>query len=229
VSDAPKHPEPSRQPDEAVEGAPAQFTGPTSAPPAAGQPGTADGPPAGPDAPAAPDQPPSPEGQLPAGPGAPTPSRTGRTVAIVVAAVLATVTVLCIGGLGAGYLIYRHVSEPDRSTPGVVTRQYLQATFDDRDKSKASQFTCGPPSDIGSIEQTLTDIISREQRFNIHITVGWENFDAQQNKTAANVKVRLKIEVPEENGQPSESFQQWSFALRHQGSGWRVCGAQRVG
>jgi hypothetical protein len=159
---------------------------------------------------------------------APVAGRRGRVVGIVLAAVLGGLAVLCVGGLGTGYLLYRKASEPDRSTPGVVVRQYLQATFDDRDESKAARFTCTRPADIGEMQQELADIVSREKRFGIRITVGWENFTVEESKATATVGARLKIAVPEENGQPSESFQQWSFAMRHQNSGWRVCDAHRI-
>jgi hypothetical protein len=174
-------------------------------------------------------------GETDAGPAAggeepaPAPRSRGRTLRIVLASVLGGLAVLCVGGLGTGYLLYRKVSEPDRSTPGVVVRQYLGATFDDRDESKAARFTCGRPTDISATQQVLADLVSREKRFNIRITVGWENFTTQESKATATVGVRLKIAVPEENGQPSESFQQWNYALRHQISGWRVCDAHRVG
>ncbi|GII25188.1 hypothetical protein [Planosporangium mesophilum] len=155
--------------------------------------------------------------------------RPGRVTGIVLAVVLGTATLLCFGGLGVGYFVYYRVSEPDRSTPAVVVRQYLQATFDDRDKSKAARFTCGRPEDIGDIEQKVADIAGREQRFGIHITVGWENFTAHENKQTATVSARLTIQVPEQTGQPSESFQNWNFAMRRQNGDWRVCGAQQTG
>jgi hypothetical protein len=159
----------------------------------------------------------------------PAPRARGRTLRIVLASVLGGLAVLCVGGLGTGYLLYRKVSEPDRSTPGVVVRQYLDATYDDRDELKAARFTCERPANIRETQQELADLVSREKRFDIRITVGWENFTTQANKATATVGVRLKIAVPEENGQPSESFQQWTFSLRHQSSGWRVCEAHRVG
>ncbi len=59
----------------------------------------------------------------------PAPRSRGRTLRIVLASVLGALAVLCVGGLGTGYLLYRKVSEPDRSTPGVVVRQYLEATL----------------------------------------------------------------------------------------------------
>jgi hypothetical protein len=211
VSDEPKSPEPSHQPESGVD--------------------EASDPPVGLPAPVAHVQQPGEgvESKPDTAKAEPPVGRRRRMVATILAVVLGGLTVLCVGGLGAGYLFYRQASEPDRSTPGVVVRQYLQATFDDRDKSKAARFTCGKPEDIGEIEQKLADIVSREKRFGIRITVGWENFVAEERKGTGTVTVRLKIEVPEQTGQSSESFQQWSFALRQQNTGWRVCGAQRSG
>ncbi|MDT4989786.1 MAG: hypothetical protein QOI74_3880, partial [Micromonosporaceae bacterium] len=111
---------------------------------------------------------------------------------------------------------------------GVVVRQYLQATFDDRNETRAARFTCGKPAEITQVQQALADVVSREKRFGVHITVGWENFTTRAGTDQATVTNRVKIAVPEEAGQSSESFQQWSFELRRR-SGWRVCGAQRIG
>jgi hypothetical protein len=211
VTDAPKPPEPANQPESGV---PAQPMPPPPSIPQARQPSAGEV-----------DAEPAPGG----GGAAPAPRSRGRTLRIVLASVLGALAVLCVGGLGTGYLLYRKVSEPDRSTPGVVVRQYLGATFDDRDELKAARFTCGRPAEISETQQELADLVSREKRFNIRITVSWENFTTQESKATATVGVRLKIAVPEENGQPSESFQQWNYALRHQSSGWRVCDAHRAG
>jgi hypothetical protein len=159
----------------------------------------------------------------------PAAGKARRTVGVVLASVLGVVALLCVGGLGTGYFLYYKASEPDRSTPGLAVRQYLHATFETRDKAKADQFTCQGQAALGEIDQTLADIVSREQRFNIRITVGWENFVAEQAKETATVDTRLKIAVPEQTGQSSESFQLWRFDVRHQSSGWRVCGAKRAG
>src|SRR5689334_3809624 len=77
-----------------------------------------------------------------AGEQAPASRSRGRTLRIVLASVLGGLAVLCVGGLGTGYLLYRKVSEPDRSTPGVVVRQYLDATLNERDDNRAGLFTC---------------------------------------------------------------------------------------
>ena len=147
-----------------------------------------------------------------------------KTALIVIAGVLA---LLCVGGLGSAYFYYRKVSEPDRSTPGVVVRQYLQATFDNRDSTEAARYTCGSPRDIAAVQQLLADVTSREKQYDIRITVRWEDFSPQINDGRSTVDLRMKISVPEESGGSSESIQQWSFDLRRR-DGWRVCNAHRV-
>ncbi|MGC9670328.1 hypothetical protein ACNTMW_27765 [Planosporangium sp. 12N6] len=226
MSDEPKPPEPPHPPDNGIDATAGRTAGAAPGVRPDASPGVPSG--AAADAPASP-----PAGASTADGEAAAPDQAkigrGRVVGIVLVAVFAVAVLLCMGGLGVGYLFYRGVSEPDRSTPGVVVRQYLQATFDDRDKSKAARFTCEQPTDIGEIERTLAEIVSREQRFGIRITVGWEDFVSEENGNAATVRVRLKTMVPEQTGQSSESFRIWSFTLMHRSNGWRVCGAQPVG
>jgi hypothetical protein len=222
VNDVPRPPEPSHPPQTGVN-VPRQPPTPDGAEggrPAAGgarwEQATADGSQGGA---------PTPE----TGAAAERPARSRRqVVGIVLAVALSVVAVACVGALGTGFFVYRKVSEPDRSTPGVVVRQYLQATFDDRNETKAARFTCGKPAEITQVQQALADVVSREKRFDVHITVGWENFTTKVGTDRATVTNRVKIAVPEAAGQSSESFQQWNFELR-QRSGWRVCDAQRIG
>jgi hypothetical protein len=169
----------------------------------------------------------APETETGAAPERPVRSRR-QIVGIVLAVIISVLAVACVGTVGTGFLLYRKASEPDRSTPAVVVRQYLQATFDDRSEARVARFTCGPPADLAQVQQALADVAGREKRFAIHITVGWENFTTKVSGDRATVTTRLKIAVPEASGQSSESFQQWSFDLRRR-SGWRVCDAQRIG
>jgi hypothetical protein len=220
VTEVPKPPESAPQPDSGVDGASGQgipearqpVPGETTQDTGTGPPGAA-----------------GPTGVDPAAADEPVPPRRSRrrVLGIVLAVVVGAVGMLCVGAIGTGLFVYHQISEPDRSTPGVVVRQYLEATFEDRDETKAARFTCVQPTQIGAVQQMLTDIVSREKRFGIHITVGWENFEARAQKSRATVAARMKITVPEESGQSSESFQQWNFTLK-QDSGWRVCDAQRV-
>ncbi|HEV7963743.1 MAG TPA: hypothetical protein VGP57_14500, partial [Actinoplanes sp.] len=95
MSDEPKPPEPSHQPESGIDGMPARpAAGSASEPPAEG---------------AEPESGSAGREQAKGG--------RGRTVGIVLAIVLSGVTLLCVGGLGMGYLFYRQASEPDRTTP----------------------------------------------------------------------------------------------------------------
>ena len=144
----------------------------------------------------------------------------------MIAAIL--VAAVCLSGGATFFLYYDKATTPDRHTPGVTVRQYLQITFDDRNSANASQFTCGKPSDVVEIQQLLTEVEDREARYNIHISVSWRGFSEQTNRATATVLVNILIQVPEANGSVSESVQVWRFVVQDH-SGWRVCQAHRTG
>jgi hypothetical protein len=140
---------------------------------------------------------------------------------------LAIVMILCVAGGGVGYVMYRRATEPDRSNPSVVVREYLHQTFDSRDAARAQAVTCGDTTDVSGITSLLDQITSKEQQFDIHIAVRWDGFQEQQHGSTGSVALTLRIEVPEATGAVSESLQQWQFTTRKQ-SGWQVCTARRV-
>jgi hypothetical protein len=202
VTDAPNPSEPAHQP---VSGVPAQ-PGPQSIPQ---PPGEVDGAPA-------PDD----------GEPKPAPRRRGRTLRIVLASVLGAVAVLCVGGLGTGYLLYRKVSEPDRSTPGVVVRQYLDAALNQRDDSRARLFTCRGSTGLAPVQSLRDDNLSKEKQYNVSIRVNPEGFETRQSGSNATVDVKLRLSVSA-NGTFQEQIQSWRFTLRRE-SGWRVCGGEQL-
>ena len=141
---------------------------------------------------------------------------------------LAVVVVLCVGGLGVGYVLYDKATEPDRTTPTVAVDQYLEAALVDRDDSRASLYTCGRSADMQAIKSLREEIEGIEHRYGIHVNVAWDKVTAEAGKAATPVSARLRVQVPEVNGQYSESLQQWRFQTEKR-SGWRVCGAERLG
>src|SRR5205814_1869178 len=67
-------------------------------------------------------------------PGPAPPIKKGRLRrAFIVIAALAVG--LCLGGVAITYALYDKATTPDRSSPILVVRQYLSATFDERDSS----------------------------------------------------------------------------------------------
>lgn len=157
----------------------------------------------------------------------PAPRSRRRTLGIVLASVLGAVAVLCVGGLGTGYLLYRKVSEPDRSTPGVVVRQYLDATLNQRDDSRAHLFTCRSSTGLAPVHALRDDNLSKEKQYNVTIRVNPEGFETRQSGNNATVDVKLRLSVSA-NGTFQEQIQSWRFTLRRE-SGWRVCGGEQLG
>jgi hypothetical protein len=208
VTDAPKPPEPANQPEIGV---PAQPMPPPPSIPQARQPSAGEV-----------DAEPAPG----AGEPTPAPRSRGRTLRIVLASVLGALAVLCVGGLGTGYLLYRKVSEPDRSTPGVVVRQYVNATLNDRDDSRARLFTCRNSSGLAPVRALRDDNESKEKQFNVTISVNPEGFDTRQSGDNATVDVKLRLSVST-NGTFQEQIQSWRFTLKRE-SGWRVCSGEKL-
>jgi hypothetical protein len=163
----------------------------------------------------------------PAPPPRPPKRRGGRLRTILIVALALSVG-LCLGGLAYGYLVYDKVTKPDRSSPTLVVRQYLSATFDTRDALTAARFTCQDPSSMTEVQALLKWVKDQEQKYDIHIQVQWTGMSESVNGDQATVPTDLRIQVPESNGQISESIQHWSFGLRG-ASDWRVCSASKLG
>jgi hypothetical protein len=146
----------------------------------------------------------------------------------MIAILVASLSTLCAGGSLAGYIWYGKATTPDRSTPDLAVRQYLQATFEDNDAGRARLFTCSQPDSLTEVQGTLADIHQRETRFGVKIVVAWEGFSTAEQGRNATVSLNLLIRVPEANGSTSESIDRWTFNTVND-DGWRVCGAHKVG
>ncbi len=147
---------------------------------------------------------------------------------LVLLVMLAVVGVTCVGGVVVGYFLYYKATEPDRSTPGVVVDQYLQATFSDRDENRARLFTCENPDKLTEMQAMLSDIKDREKRGSKIITVHWEDFDSSITGRSATVTANLIVVTPSSAGASSRSIRKWQFTTENR-SGWRVCDAHRIG
>ena len=158
----------------------------------------------------------------------PTPRpRRRRNWRLIIAITAATLGTLCSAGSLTGYLWYDKATTPDRSSPSLVVRQYLRATFEDRDNGRASLFICAKPETLAEVQEVLSDIRTRETRFGVKIVVAWEGFSTTEQGTNASVSTNLLIRVPEANGSTSESLDHWIFTTVKT-DGWRVCGAHKV-
>ncbi|GAA1804062.1 hypothetical protein HC028_04360 [Planosporangium flavigriseum] len=157
-----------------------------------------------------------------AAPAVPAGRSRRRVVTIALAVVLGALAVLCVGGLGFGYVFYRQISEPDRKTPAVVVEQFVEATFNERDHSRVALFTCRD-AELSELNQVVSDLRVREGQFNTRFTVQTANLNVRTKGESAAVETDLQLSTP-----VSRSTQLWRFAMKNQ-SGWRVCGASRLG
>ncbi|WP_406075605.1 hypothetical protein [Micromonospora sp. NBC_01638] len=169
----------------------------------------------------------TPSEQLPPAPVTPAPQpprRRVRTVLTVVAGVLA---LLGIGAAITGYVLYNRASAPDRSAPDVVVDNYLRAFLVDRNDTRANLFTCEGGAQLEALRSLRADLLAREERFGVTITVSWGSLGVQkQGGNAAAVEVALIISARVDGINQSDR-QSWRFDTRLAES-WRVCGGKRA-
>ncbi|MFI7603621.1 hypothetical protein ACIBTV_00675 [Micromonospora sp. NPDC049366] len=166
-----------------------------------------------------------PSEQLPPPPAPPTPARPRRRVRTVLTVVAGVLALLCLGGGIAGYVLYDRATAPDRSAPDVVVDNYLRAFLVDRNDVKAEQFTCGRPLD--QLRELRDDLLVREERFGVPLSVSWGRLDVQRQGDRADVQVDLIISAMVD-GITQSDRQPWRFSAEL-GSDWRVCEGSRSG
>jgi hypothetical protein len=173
--------------------------------------------------PQAPDPPQGSSAAVP--PPAPLPSVwNARSITLIVAGVLMA---LCVGGMGTAYFAYQRAVEPDRANPGVVVTRYVEAAFNTRSTTEAKRYTCSDPASIAESRSLLAEIEGREREHNVRIDVAIGDLDTRTTGSTSTVATQLRLKTVV-NGRFQEQIQYWEYSLRNR-SGWRVCGAHRVG
>ncbi|TYB98018.1 hypothetical protein FXF53_18700 [Micromonospora sp. WP24] len=167
-----------------------------------------------------------PSEQLPPVPVAPAPERPRRPLRTVLTVVAGVLALLCVGAAITGYVLYDRATTPDRSAPDVVVDNYLRAFLVDRNDVRAEQFTCGKghPQQLQALRD---DLMARQERFGVPITVSWGRLDVQQQDDQALVGVTLIISAAV-GGTAQSDRQPWQVSTQL-GDDWRVCGASPVG
>ncbi|MEU5913368.1 hypothetical protein [Micromonospora sp. NPDC047527] len=164
----------------------------------------------------------TPSEQLPPAPAAPAPQpprRRLRTVLTVVGGVLA---LLGMGAAITGFVWYNRAAAPDRSAPDVVVDNYLRAFLVDRNDARADLFTCEGGAQLEPLRSLRADLIAREERFDVTITLSWGQLAKQEQGDSVVVRVTLIISAMVDGVKQSDR-QPWQFDTRL-GKDWRVCG-----
>jgi hypothetical protein len=147
-------------------------------------------------------------------PAFPPPRPTRQTISRnkLLLIILIVCGVLVLAGGGVAFVLYNRATEIDRSTPTVAVRQFLRATFVDKDDDRVKLFTCRQWAD-----ERTTEV---RGRFDPSIKVTWEGVVVQsQQKRQAVVTARMRLV-----SQGFLDFQDWRFDVVEE-NGWRVCGA----
>jgi hypothetical protein len=131
---------------------------------------------------------------------------------------------ICLGFVDAGYVLYDRATKIDRSTPGSVLYQYLQARFEDREPARLKLFVCKSPR-LNALDALFDDLVAREKTFNVEFHVDMATTRTEVNSSTATVLGNLVLWYREE-GTFYEDPQPWRFSFVYQ-DGWRLCGADR--
>lgn len=146
-----------------------------------------------------------------------------RTMLTVVAGVL---TLLCLGGLATGLVLYHRASAPDRSAPDVVVDNYLRAFLVDRNDARADLFTCEGGSQLEAMRSLRTDLLAREQELNVTILVSWGGLVIKGEGNTASVVTVIRRSATVDGIQQSLT-DTWQFDVRKEDD-WRVCGGLEI-
>jgi hypothetical protein len=149
--------------------------------------------------------------------------RNWRLILVVGAGVLA---LLCLGGVGVGYVLYDRATEPDRASPEVSVAGYLNASLVERSDARARLFECDR-GEFAAIHSLQDDVEFRERSLGITMSVSAENLRVEKEdprSAVVSADIRRSATV---DGALQSVVDRWRFTLVNE-DGWRVCGAEEL-
>jgi hypothetical protein len=162
-------------------------------------------------------------------PAPPARGRRGWSKLKLVLAVLAGVlSLLCIGGLGVGFVLYDQATRIDRSAPDVVVDNYLRALLVERNDAEAALFACSETASLASIAELRQEVERRERDFGVVVRTSWGSLvRTSVSETEELVRTDLTVAGVADGQQRSSRTESWEFRVVDQ-DGWRVCGARKL-
>jgi hypothetical protein len=136
---------------------------------------------------------------------------------LVLALVLAGLVL--VGG-GAAFVVYDQATAIDRSSPEIVTGQFLRAALVDRDPARVSLFVCR--------EWPAQDAIRKvDPPTDPKIFTMWGDYVSRTSGNSADVDTNVQFSFTV-GGSSGRDIQLWSLHLEKQ-DGWRVCDLTKKG
>ncbi|MET0417725.1 MAG: hypothetical protein ABW022_17065 [Actinoplanes sp.] len=157
----------------------------------------------------------------------PDPARR-RKVRLWVAMAAGVLGILCLGGVGVAVLLYDEETKIERTAPDAVADNFLRAYLLNRDDKEASLYTCGAAADLAEISTLRSEIISREQNFDVKVSVSWSTLTVVDvDPSRKTVDADLVIAGSSNGNAVSRRTESWSLGLVDK-DGWRVCSAVKT-
>jgi hypothetical protein len=163
----------------------------------------------------------TPLGSRPPGKGGRFQTRRARLILALTGGLLA---LLCVGGVGAFFVLYEEATEIKRETPGAVVTSFLGAYLTNRNDKDAALYMCESGGDLSALQAFREDTVQREQQFSVGITIRWRVLSVATNGTTSIAKVEVNRQIADGSGRDGSS---WDLTVVDQ-DGWRVCGAQQT-
>lgn len=147
-----------------------------------------------------------------------------RRARLVLALTGGLLTLLCLGGVGAFFVLYEEATEIKRTAPDAVVDSFLAAFLVTRNDQEAALYQCTSGGDFAQVSQFREDIVRREKDYSVGIAVTWSSLQVAVDGTKGTVSADLTRTISGQAGRDSSS---WEFLVVDQ-NGWRVCGATPV-
>lgn len=133
-------------------------------------------------------------------------------------------TLLCLGGIGAFFVLYEEATEIKRDAPGAVVTSFLGAFLSNRNDQEAALYQCKSGGDLSQLRAFRDDTAKREKDFSVGITIRWQILSVTTNGSTGTAKVDLNRRIADGSGRDGSS---WELTVEDQ-DGWRVCVAKQT-
>jgi hypothetical protein len=137
---------------------------------------------------------------------------------------LGVMALLCLGGVGVFVSLYDSATAIKRSAPDAVVDNFLGAYLVNRDDNEASLYTCKSGADLTELKAFRDDIVTRERKFSVGITVSWTSLTVSISGDRGTVTTDLTKATADGTERITKP---WQFAVVDE-DGWRVCGATQL-
>jgi len=142
--------------------------------------------------------------------------------------IFGALTIICLGAGAVAFHFYDVATRTDRSTPAITLQSYLHAALQGNNDPEASKYIC-PGTNLVSITEFRNNAISIAKAHDATSGFDWTLGLIRTRGEYATASIDLEKDTMKQGSVVAASVSSWTFDLRDNGDGWRVCGARQVG